>query len=100
MASKANGVEEWIRAPPPPGTCFSRFMNAIYNPEEHSFLGRTPKRWGMFIFTELSFYILICMVVNCFVKCQANVDTFKYISEFVTVVLLRGKTRQTTLDQS
>ncbi|KAJ8729740.1 hypothetical protein PYW08_001321 [Mythimna loreyi] len=59
MASKANGVEEWVRAPPPPGTCFSRFTNAIYNPEENSFLGRTPKRWGIVLTFYLVFYAVL-----------------------------------------
>lgn len=58
MANKVNGVEEWIRAPPPPGTCFSRFVNAIYNHEERSFLGRTPKRWGMFKFNFLTYNLI------------------------------------------
>ncbi|XP_047041672.1 sodium/potassium-transporting ATPase subunit beta-1-like [Helicoverpa zea] len=62
MASKANGVEEWVRAPPPPGTCFSRMMNAIYNPEEHSFLGRTPKRWGIVLTFYLVFYAVLALM--------------------------------------
>ncbi|XP_022821020.1 sodium/potassium-transporting ATPase subunit beta-1-like [Spodoptera litura] len=62
MANKANGVEEWVRAPPPPGTCMSRFTNAIYNPEENSFLGRTPKRWGIVLTFYLVFYAVLALM--------------------------------------
>lgn len=53
MASKSNGTDssEWARAPPPSGPVWQRVGKAIYNPAEKSFLGRTPKRWGKFLFS-------------------------------------------------
>ncbi|VVD05602.1 unnamed protein product [Leptidea sinapis] len=44
--SKSNGVDtDWARSPPPAGPLWMRICKAIYDPEEKSFLGRTPKRW-------------------------------------------------------
>lgn len=49
MASKSNGVEvDWARAPPPNVPFSERFLKAIYDPDEKTLLGRTPKRWGEF----------------------------------------------------
>ncbi|XP_026737743.1 sodium/potassium-transporting ATPase subunit beta-1-like [Trichoplusia ni] len=63
MASKANGIEEsWARAPPPKGTFFSRLTNAIYNTEENSFLGRTPKRWGIILTFYAVFYAVLALM--------------------------------------
>ncbi|CAB3248107.1 unnamed protein product [Arctia plantaginis] len=68
MTSKVNGnMDEWVRAPPPPGTFCQRFGNVIYNPEENSILGRTPKRWGimltfyMVFYAVLTFLFALCM---------------------------------------
>lgn len=53
MTSKVNGnMDEWVRAPPPQGTLCQRLGNVIYNPEENSILGRTPKRWGKSLLFE------------------------------------------------
>lgn len=48
MAGKSNGVDttNWARAPPTSGPLWVRICKAIYDPEDKSFLGRTPKRWG------------------------------------------------------
>ncbi|CAH0603542.1 unnamed protein product [Chrysodeixis includens] len=63
MASKSNGIEDsWVRAPPPKGTFWSRLTNAIYNPEENSFLGRTPKRWGIVLTFYLVFYAVLALM--------------------------------------
>ncbi|CAG9567587.1 unnamed protein product [Danaus chrysippus] len=57
MASKTNGVEsEWARAPPAPRPLGERILRAVYNPDEKTFLGRTPKRWGVLFAFYLVFY--------------------------------------------
>ncbi|KAJ0181546.1 hypothetical protein K1T71_002268 [Dendrolimus kikuchii] len=63
MASKTNGVEsDWVRAPPPEGSVWRRFANAIYNPEEKSILGRTAKRWGIVFTFYLVFYAVLALL--------------------------------------
>ncbi|XP_047987158.1 sodium/potassium-transporting ATPase subunit beta-1-like [Leguminivora glycinivorella] len=67
MAGKSNGTDvghlaEWVRAPPPTGPLLQRIGKAIYNPEERSFLGRTPKRWGIVITFYLVFYAVLALM--------------------------------------
>ncbi|XP_073941292.1 sodium/potassium-transporting ATPase subunit beta-1-like [Choristoneura fumiferana] len=66
MASKSNGtdVSEWARAPPPSGPLWRRVGRAIYNPDEKSFLGRTPKRWGIVITFYLVFYAVLALMFS------------------------------------
>lgn len=62
MATKANGnMDDWVRTPPPQGNFCQRLGNVIYNPEEKSFLGRTPKRWGKFI---IIFFIILILIFD------------------------------------
>ncbi|XP_072936824.1 sodium/potassium-transporting ATPase subunit beta-1-like [Epargyreus clarus] len=77
MASKSNGLEssEWARAPPPSGSIWARIGKAIYNPEEKTFLGRTPKRWGIVIIFYLVFYaVLAAMFAICMVGMLGQID--------------------------
>ncbi|XP_050685617.1 sodium/potassium-transporting ATPase subunit beta-1-like [Leptidea sinapis] len=65
--SKSNGVDtDWARSPPPAGPLWMRICKAIYDPEEKSFLGRTPKRWGiLFVFYAVFYAVLAAMFAAC-----------------------------------
>ncbi|XP_045485818.1 sodium/potassium-transporting ATPase subunit beta-1-like [Pieris rapae] len=68
MAGKSNGVDasDWARTPPTSGPLWERVCKAIYNPEDKSFLGRTPKRWGIALVFYLIFYaVLAAMFAAC-----------------------------------
>ncbi|CAK1549567.1 unnamed protein product [Leptosia nina] len=68
MAGKSNGVDtsDWARAPPTSGPLWQRMCKAIYNPEDKSFLGRTPKRWGIVLIFYLVFYaVLAALFAGC-----------------------------------
>ncbi|CAG4991420.1 unnamed protein product [Colias eurytheme] len=64
MAGKSNGVDSsgWARAPPEAGPLWQRVCKAIYNPQEKSFLGRTPKRWGIVLAFYLIFYAVLAVL--------------------------------------
>ncbi|XP_047544736.1 sodium/potassium-transporting ATPase subunit beta-1-like [Vanessa atalanta] len=64
MASKLNGVETtvWARGPPPNRSCGETFMRAIYDRDENTFLGRTPKRWAIAITFYLVFYAVLAVM--------------------------------------
>ncbi|XP_075991842.1 sodium/potassium-transporting ATPase subunit beta-1-like [Anticarsia gemmatalis] len=63
MTTKVNGnMDDWVRTPPPQGSFCQRFANVIYNPEEKSFLGRTPKRWGIMLTFYLVFYAVLALL--------------------------------------
>ncbi|XP_049871814.1 sodium/potassium-transporting ATPase subunit beta-1-like [Pectinophora gossypiella] len=67
-SNKSNGLEttDWARAPPVSGPLWERLVKAIYNPEDKSFLGRTPKRWGIVLTFYLVFYaVLVLMFALC-----------------------------------
>ncbi|CAH0726364.1 unnamed protein product, partial [Brenthis ino] len=70
MANKSNGVEsEWARAPPPNAPFVERCLRAIYDPDEKTLLGRTPKRWGIIITFYLVFYAVLAAL---FAICMAG----------------------------
>ncbi|XP_023942974.2 sodium/potassium-transporting ATPase subunit beta-1 [Bicyclus anynana] len=68
MANKSNGLEtsDWARAPPPNRPFCERALKAIYDPDDNTFLGRTPKRWGIvFAFYGVFYAVLALMFAVC-----------------------------------
>ncbi|KAM3959112.1 sodium/potassium-transporting ATPase subunit beta-2-like [Aphomia sociella] len=57
--ANSNVELEWIRAPPPSGPLWSRIAKVIYNSDEKSIFGRTPKRWGIAVTFYLVFYAVL-----------------------------------------
>ncbi|XP_053605307.1 sodium/potassium-transporting ATPase subunit beta-2-like [Plodia interpunctella] len=58
--------EDWARAPPPSGPVWETIAKVLYNPEDSSILGRTPKRWGIVLTFYLVFYaVLAAMFAAC-----------------------------------
>ncbi|XP_045761498.1 sodium/potassium-transporting ATPase subunit beta-1-like [Maniola jurtina] len=81
MASKAksNGLESsWARAPPPSRPFCERALRAIYDPEDKTFLGRTPKRWGIvFAFYAVFYAVLALMFALCMAGLFSVIDDKK-----------------------
>ncbi|XP_041969928.1 sodium/potassium-transporting ATPase subunit beta-1-like, partial [Aricia agestis] len=68
MAGKSNGVDvtEWARAPPKKLPLGERILRSIYDPDDNTFLGRTPKRWGiMVVFYAIFYAVLAAMFSLC-----------------------------------
>ncbi|KAL0848803.1 hypothetical protein ABMA28_013228 [Loxostege sticticalis] len=66
MTTKPNLETDWARAPPPSGPAWRQIANAFYNPEEKSFLGRTPKRWAIvLVFYSVFYAVLALMFAAC-----------------------------------
>ncbi|XP_034832672.1 sodium/potassium-transporting ATPase subunit beta-1-like isoform X2 [Maniola hyperantus] len=77
--SKSNGLESsWARAPPPNRPFCERALRAIYDPEEKTFLGRTPKRWGIvFAFYAVFYAVLALMFALCMAGLFSVIDDRK-----------------------
>ncbi|XP_028176255.1 sodium/potassium-transporting ATPase subunit beta-1-like isoform X2 [Ostrinia furnacalis] len=66
MTTKPSLESDWARAPPPSGPAWRQIAHALYNPEEKSFLGRTPKRWGIvLVFYSVFYAVLALMFAAC-----------------------------------
>ncbi|XP_048487504.1 sodium/potassium-transporting ATPase subunit beta-2 [Plutella xylostella] len=73
-ADKANGVASYCRRPPH-RPFLQRVRYAVWNPEEGTFLGRTPHRWGVIGLIYLVMYICIIILFSlCMCGLLATVD--------------------------
>ncbi|XP_063839048.1 sodium/potassium-transporting ATPase subunit beta-2-like [Ostrinia nubilalis] len=73
-ADKPNGVVNYCRRPPQ-RPFLQKIQYAIWNPEERTFLGRTPKRWGVIGLIYLVMYICIIIFFSiCMCGLLATMD--------------------------
>ncbi|KAL0848802.1 hypothetical protein ABMA28_013227 [Loxostege sticticalis] len=73
-ADKPNGVVNYSRRPPQ-RPFLQKIQYAIWNPEERTFLGRTPKRWGVIGLIYLVMYICIIIFFSiCMCGLLATMD--------------------------
>ncbi|KAL4705883.1 hypothetical protein ACJJTC_002764 [Scirpophaga incertulas] len=74
--AKVNGEHEWARAPPPSLPIWRRLANIVYDPEEKSFFGRTPKRWGVVLTFYMVFYAVLALMFSaCMAGLFLTLDT-------------------------
>ncbi|XP_052756769.1 sodium/potassium-transporting ATPase subunit beta-1-like [Galleria mellonella] len=81
-------AEEWIRAPPPSGPLWQRCAKIVYDPAEGSFLGRTPKRWGIVVTFYLVFYAVLAVLFavcmgGLFLSLDPNKPTYTLSSSLI-----------------
>ncbi|XP_060802615.1 sodium/potassium-transporting ATPase subunit beta-1 [Amyelois transitella] len=66
MSNTHDMMSDWARAPPPSGPAWLRAAKVLYNPDDNSILGRTPKRWGIVLTFYFVFYaVLAAMFAAC-----------------------------------
>ncbi|CAH0404558.1 unnamed protein product [Chilo suppressalis] len=73
-ADKPNGVVNYSRRPPK-RPFIQNVQYSIWNPEDRTFLGRTPKRWGVIGLIYLVMYICIIIFFSiCMCGLMATMD--------------------------